>query len=68
MHFGPFDRETAHIDPIQSQQGPLGGETPAGRIEASERSTKGLSHPKAMCQQFIGLVPPVVEVTGDDER
>src|ERR1035438_6041095 len=67
MHFGPFNRKAAHIDAIQPQQGSLGGKTPAGRIETAKCSAECLNHPKAMSQQFISVVPPVVEVTGDDE-
>jgi hypothetical protein len=67
MHFGQLDRKAAHIDAIQPQQGSLGRETPARRMEAAKRSAKGLDHPKAMGQQFISVIPPVVEITGDDE-
>src|SRR5512133_1410926 len=67
MHFGQFDLKAAHIDAIQTEQRLLGGETPARRIETAKRPAECFDHPKAMGQQFISIVPPVVEVTGDDE-
>ena len=67
MHFGQLDRKAANIDAIQPQQGPLGGEAPARRMETAKRAAKCLNHPKAMGQQFISVVPPVVKVTGNDE-
>jgi hypothetical protein len=36
-------------------------------MEITKGATKGLGHPKAMGQQFVGLVPPIVKVTGDDQ-
>jgi len=68
MHFGRFDRKASHIDAIQPQQGPLGRETPPGRNETAKGSAEDFNHPQAMGKQFIGLVPPVIEITRDDER
>jgi hypothetical protein len=50
VHFGQFDREPAHVDAIQAQQGALGGEAPAWRIEAAECPAEDLGHPEAMGQ------------------
>jgi len=67
MHFSQFHRKATHIDAIQPQDGALGREASTRQIETAERPTKGLDHSETMGQQFIGLVPPVIEVAGDDE-
>src|SRR5690606_2925453 len=56
--------QVADIDPIQTQQRPLHGETL--RRRSCSRHESFLE--TAPAQPFIGSLAPIVEVTGDDHR
>ena len=68
MDFSIGYRKSANVDAIQAQNRQLRREAAAGRCWAVMGAAEGFDKVKPPGQQVLGLVPPIVEVTGDDQR